>query len=130
MKKQDITPKIINLAKRIAKYWRMEIYEGCWLFDVQNQRLTLAQISSQADAKELGFIPIPSISDCLKKLRELELRYIFHKYNLRKVSVSIIDNKARTILFQSRKNFPILHEALLNALLNVLKKGGINERKN
>ena len=120
MKESQITPRVIKLSKEIAGHWRMEAYEGCWLFYVQNQQLTLAQISTQADVKELGFIPIPSISDCLEKLRELkwciEISWIMEP----RVRLDYVQPKEESKTIKTTGD--TLHEALLSALLEVLRK--------
>jgi len=86
MKKSDITPGVIEAAKKIAELWRMEIYKGCWahLPDKWNKRdfenLVLVQnkesvrnIKREMRRKESyhHWIPIPDIGDCEQKLVEL-----------------------------------------------------------
>ena len=31
MNQQQITDEVKRLAKKIVEYWRVEIYEGCWV---------------------------------------------------------------------------------------------------
>ena len=78
MKQFDITPKIINLSKRIAKHDRMEIYKGCWFVaGATGKTLYLVEWKSPMGAVKAGdkifqaddLIPIPSISDVLEKLQ-------------------------------------------------------------
>lgn len=108
MKKQDITPKVIKLAKKIANHWRMEIYEGCWFAVVSSKKDDWEGIDAKTYEKPLIYLamnlnvgryygyadpfggcgnvfsedphnyclpnewyPIPSILDCLEKLRGL-----------------------------------------------------------
>ena len=136
MKKSDITLKIIELAKKIAELWRMEIYVGCWILDNDGKPALLEKVYK--DDKFMGgygshiryfsksnpkIYPIPSISDCLEKLKELGLRYIFHAWELNEVYVQIISDKAKDVIIDQQETcFTTLHEALLSALLEVLQK--------
>ncbi len=75
MKESDITQPVIDKCKQIAEYWRMEIYEGCWIV-LWNGQIKLIDCESKEDLDEDGYsdkdlTPIPSISDCLEKLDEL-----------------------------------------------------------
>jgi len=38
MKQSDITKKVIELSKKIAEHWRMEIYVGGWICLIQIKR--------------------------------------------------------------------------------------------
>ena len=78
MKEKDITPEVIKLSKEIAELYRMEIYKGCWVgwssddgLDLVTTELGVAFLNKSE--KRLWF-PIPLISDCLEKLRELGWR--------------------------------------------------------
>jgi hypothetical protein len=125
MKKSDITQPVIDKCKQIAEYWRMEIYEGCWYVDIDLVRLW--------QLKEIPSFPsevfsIPSISDCLEKLREG--RWIaFHVYwgIFAKKFVVEIQHYPPTgttsmIIKKHQHTSESLHEALLSALLEVLKE--------
>ena len=123
MKQSDITPEIIALSRKIAEYWRMEIYKGCWYCDIDI--LCLWHENYEPDFPDEVF-PIPSISDCLEKLRALNLRVyisgLHYKYPVNDekwYSVSIHRLPyGEEIVFICIENF---HEALLQALLAVLE---------
>ena len=85
MQEKDITTPIIDKCKELAKHWRMEIYEGCWVhLEEWEEKIFLVTEVNGEDIEVSGFhwistrgffsgedFPIPSISDCLEKLREL-----------------------------------------------------------
>jgi len=130
MKRENITPKIIELAREIAEYWRMEIYVGCWILDGGMIKLVFLKRGQfiyviVGEEKRMtvsgNVIPIPSISDCLEKLRELKLRYIFHAWELDEILVSLISDEDSTVIIDQLKS-DNLYEALLSALLEVLKE--------
>lgn len=129
MKESDITPKVIELAKEIVKYWRMEIYEGCWITraEASGHETTLITARKLDEIEHygfgayinVGFFPVPSISDCLEKLRELQY-YVQWNDNLDFYEVFIwknLDDVPKSIKCKWK-----LHEALLAALLEVLKE--------
>jgi len=137
MKKQDITPEIINLAKRIAEYWKMEIYEGCW---IQNnygkpclELVTKTHLKSyliESVTPEKHWFPIPSISDVLLKLDELNMiiynlgqleQGVDYRY-LSDIWIVVIRKRYRDKSSEVEIKAPSLHEALLTALLGVLEK--------
>lgn len=114
MRESDITPEVIELAKEIAEIWRMEIYVGCWIIHKDGGIPHLVSTGVQFYENEHQ-ISIPSISDCLEKLRELDIEpdisidangNTYLKY----------DDPLKMYLYDS------CHEALLSALLEVLKK--------
>ena len=132
MNQQQITDEVKRLAKEIAKYWRMEIYKGCWVkiggkiqlvSNCNNNYFYTGcnYVKNQWTNRKGSGIPIPSISDCLEKLRELKLRYIFHAWGLDKILVSLIDDEKGCVIVD-QVEAPTLHEALLSALLEVVKK--------
>ena len=136
MKESDITPKIIEKSKELAEYWRMELAYGSWVA-VHFSKLGLAPLlfdgewSSGVPSDSLyhektmelfqkdKWFPIPSISDCLEKLMELRLRYIFHAWELDEILVSLIDDEKGDVTVDQMKA-TTLHEALLSALLEVV----------
>jgi len=141
MKKQDITPKIINLAKRIAKYWRMEIYRGCWIKIGGEAQLITSTCDDYfftgcncfknrwTNRKGSG-VPVPSISDVLLKLDELNMiiynlgqweQGIDHR-DLSDAWIVVIRKRYRDKSSEVEIKAPSLHEALLAALLEVLEK--------
>ncbi len=129
MKKPDITQPVIDKCKQIAEYWRMEIYEGSWILEawhgmalVKWSPYLVSDISLMPHRKNER-IPIPSISDCLEKLRELNDIHFTIDSDARGWAVAIVHP------FHPKFNAEIhdfegdtLHEALLSALLAVLKK--------
>ena len=88
MRKSDIIEKVIELSKKIAEHWRMEIYVGGWICLIQikrgkqkfNPELVDGKIfwidkdtrqlywGSFGEIHKKEYIPIPSISDCLALL--------------------------------------------------------------
>lgn len=116
MKRSDITPKIIELSKEIAKYWKMEIYEGCWIYVAHE--MFLIKIPSIIKERNWNFIPIPSIADCLRKLRKLEQEGTIQKGKTKH------DEATNPLLdyILGMTSLTELHEVLLFALLEVLKK--------
>ena len=134
MNKKHITPEIIELSKKIAEYWRMEIYKGCWV--INKKGVYGVVILSQGDAvavhAEADYVryeewnlkkkvtPIPSISDCLEKLRERPgfMSGYYKKKDFDNSLLNIFKNyiKGRFIVEE-------VHYWLLSALLRVLEKG-------
>ena len=130
MKQSDITPKIIDLSKRIAEKWRMEIYEGCWGILPNDNKLFLITEKIKGISHN-GFraiypilpsfgkttlmasdhIPIPSIEDVLSRLVQLEGATA--KYILAKRCDDVLLGHITVTEF---------HEALLEALLAVLEE--------
>lgn len=140
MRKEDITPEVIGLAKEISSYWRMEIYEGCWyqytslnpLNDEEESCLLLNSdrepISPQKqldaptnDIFRGKYIPIPTIADCSDKLRELGYKYLI-EYDCDGHWLRVYGGKEKYRSFEV--DHQCEHEALLSALLSVLKEGG------
>ena len=142
MRKSDITTPIIDKCKELAKYWRMEIYEGCWVKASNGAIATV--IYKERDpctADLLGYyifdgaamwydlaplediIPIPSISDVLEKLKELGWRnYQFSIAENGRIEMHIIH-----VPFTFKKEDEIIVqgtplEALLSALIKVMKE--------
>ena len=142
MKQSDITPEVIRLSKEIAKHWRMDIYKGCWVYedwDKIDEQTDVGLVQwadgemfyttgSKMDNKKDGVTPIPSISDCLEKLRELgwyvetmHNRLFFtntqdHRWD---VEIAMEEGKFFNDTVTQGKT---LHEALLSALLEVVDK--------
>ena len=136
MRKADITTPIIEKCEQLAKHWRMEIYEGCWV-EVTIGRKTVCHtvgyigedalyrvntglaLFHVARADEL--LPIPSISDCLEKLRELnwypEMAWITEP----RVRIDYLCSGKSSQVIQIKQG-DTLHEALLSALLEAVKK--------
>ena len=135
MKESDITQPVIEKCKEIAKHWRMEIYVGCWICLIQikrgkkkfNPELVDGKIfwidkdtrqlywGSFGEIHKKEYIPIPSISDCLEKLRELEVE----------PDISIDANGSTYLQYDDPLKmylYDSCHEALLSALLEVVKK--------
>ena len=146
MRKSDIIEKVIELSKKIAEHWRMEIYVGGWICLIQikrgkqkfNPELVDGKIfwidkdtrqlywGSFGEIHKKEYIPIPSISDCLDKLRELgyfiriQDQPDFYEVGIWK------DVEDENIAGGASPN---IHEALLSALLEVLKSGVETEKK-
>ena len=121
MNKKHITPEIIKLSKEIAKYWRMEIYEGCWVLQGGLVKLVYQKLGQftrviieceKRDVLEGNLIPIPSISDCLEKLSGITT-------SIEKELLGLVTNLWRGY----HTNIIEFHETLLSALLEVLKNG-------
>ena len=112
MREKDITPEVIRLSKAIAELWRMKIYVGCWVITL---REVVYLIKSESEIEWIeedhGGIPIPSISDCLEKLKELDSEWRTHQL------VAVFDG----LLTYDIMTIQIFHEALLSALLEVLR---------
>ena len=125
MKHETITPKIIELAKKIAELWRMEIRRGVWIIDDDGKEALITRIYN--DGKVMAdygdytryftkdnpkIFPIPDIGDCLGRLEEHSIsarrRTLIPYFN------SYAFGEIKTIEF---------HESLLSALLAVLKEG-------
>ena len=134
MKEQNITLKIKELAREIAEYWRMPIYEGCWahLPDKWNKRdfenLVLVQnkesvrnIKREMRRKESyhHWIPIPDIGDCLEKLRERQgfMPEYYKKKDFNRSLMNIFKN-----YIEGQFTVEEAHYWLLSALLAVLKE--------
>ena len=125
MKQSDITPKIIDLSKRIAEHWRMEIYEGCW-YVLKNSSILGCWFSWGDRAYTDEIVLIPSIEDVLEKLDDLGFMwnfqrtdkgdYQFHIYPL----PTWVVPKYRKNYFETKDK----HETVLLALLEVLRKTG------
>jgi len=128
MKEQDITPKVIELARKITKHWRMEIYEGCWVFLRWPTPFLVRDEHSVEWAIEQNAIPIPSISDCLEKLLELG----YESMNLQRRPLQfpwmtdIWDKESHDLEADTIKRWrnkdETLHEVLFSVLLKALKE--------
>lgn len=140
MNPSSISPKIIELSKEIAKCWKMEMYEGCWIYDDKNDELFMTVGKYMIDkrieydnkfqkpnhitfgdpsSKMRDCIPIPSISDALEKLRELgwDIKIKHYQINSEWQVLVYLSN-----IIKSKDAYaPTEHEALLSALLEVLK---------
>jgi len=144
MKEQNITLKIKELAREIAEYWRMPIYEGCWahLPDKWNKRdfenLVLVQnkesvrnIKREMRRKESyhHWIPIPDIGDCEQKLVELgyESMNLTRRAFQNPWAIKVWDYESHDLdtdtIKASEKTGKSLHEIALSALLAALKEG-------
>ena len=121
MKKSDITPEIIEKSKEFAKYGEPELYVGCWIWE---ERTGLSLISDNPqNYLNPNNIPIPSISDCLEKLRELSIS--IHLSDTARVNIEDVEyfNGSYVVRGINFKKYWFLnnpHEALLSALLEVL----------
>ena len=118
MREKDITKEVIRLSKEIAEHWRMEIYEGCWFVSgLDGQPILYKDILYDPDYKKPD-IPIPSISDCLEKIRELgycmrlEDQPDFYEFGIWD------DVEYAPIATGADQN---LHQCILSALLEVVK---------
>jgi len=122
MKKSDITQPIIDKCKQLAEHWRMEIYVGCWIVTNFGTKLIIKHPTEIPHFRNRGdFTPIPSIWDCLEKLRELGFKAIIHfDYPGDEPMVDAFWFRAIPPLLKSHKKSPSFHEALLSALLEVL----------
>jgi len=126
MKESDIVPKVVELAKEVAKYWKMEIYEGCWVKMVDGlllvkEKQNIKNLKQEKKRKESWhqWFPIPSISDCLEKLREYaneNITIFIDTSMIWFVTLDMYTQKKKTNQSKS------LHEALLSALLAALKE--------
>ena len=146
MKESDITERIKELAREIAKYWRMEIYVGTWVcyVDVNGGRIIDIAVSVVPDEKDSdgvafwvnngysndemdGYFGIPSIEDCLEKLRGLGAIFrLSYQKDLMKKNMEITDyfdgeHTVKEIFFRGYWFLNNPHEALLSALLEVVK---------
>jgi len=138
MKESDITTPVIDKCKQLAEHWRMEIYEGCWV-SVEHMGSTLELIigsdKPRADGKDNrdlfsggNCIPIPTFSDCLDKLRELGCPLEIKPIKVQKWKWRLTWGEPYKIKkpwggITNCKDISALHEALLSALLEVLKSG-------
>ena len=138
MKESDITQPVIEKCKEIAKHWRMEIYEGCWVlhgglvklvFLKRGQFIYIITGEEKLMVVDGDVTPIPSISDCLRKLDSVGMivynsgqweQGIDH-HDLPDVWMLVIrkryGNKSSEIEIKSKS----LHEALLSALLEAVE---------
>ena len=144
MKQSDITPGVIELSKELAEHWRMEIYRGCWIICKDTNRPYLIEVVEEWENKDISydlsegdgittepissfkehidefFIPIPSISDCLDKLRELGFKVRISEIRSDRPHVcKLYDLDGFSVATFTRNS---THEALLSALLEVVKK--------
>lgn len=137
MRKSDITDEVKRLSKEIAEYWRMEIYEGCWIRVGNKTRLILNIVEeyfftndyypggNPQFKKKSGF-PIPSISDCERKLVEMG----YESMNLQRRPfknpwmADIWDKESHDLEANTIKRWEdkgkTLHEICLSVLLKVL----------
>jgi len=130
MKQQTITPKIIELAKKIVELWPMPIYEGCWIAkaiygDLSGNRdykacqvtwllhkgFQVIDTTRGLEDMPIKYFPIPDIGDCLEKLKGLDSEWRTHQL------VAVFDG----LLTYDTMTTQIFHEALLSALLEVLE---------
>ena len=129
MKQSNISPKIIELSKKISKYFRMEIYEGCWVWDEygdpQIKLLTQDEMAYlRTWSNEKYWFPIPSISDVLKKLDDLGFMWNFQRTDKGDYQFHIYPLPT-WVVPRYRKNYfetKDKHETVLLALLEVLRK--------
>ncbi len=139
MEESQITPEVIKLSKQIVEHWRIEIYGGCWLTkDSKSALKTLALVTgtdkwriyfyelnwgntSNHKNKMDEWFPIPSISDCLEKLRERS-EFMPDYYNKKHFDRSLLNIFKNYI----KGEFTVekVHYWLLSALLEVLKSAG------
>lgn len=128
MREKDITPEIIKLSKEIAEIWRMEIYEGCWIVTEEHPkwaRLVTGASDNKCRVLAVHYytddcIPIPSISDCLEKVAEYAAENITIFIDASMIWFVTLDMYTKKKKTNESKS---LHEALLSALLAVLKEG-------
>lgn len=152
MKESDITPEVIKLSKEIAKLWKLEIYRGCWYHNSRDGKLHCWGGSFSIPSEELEFnlqemlpkdkpeplriTPIPSISDCVEKLRKLGW-FIWQIWERGKEPKELsdwviqitkaIESGEYVFGYRMKEHCKLieastLHKALLSALLEVLKK--------
>ena len=134
MEESDITQPVIDKCKQITEYWRMEIYEGCWVISQRKEWKNVSDIEMKADITDDSIvlidnvskvqipsltIPIPSISDCLEKLRELNYKYGI-EYDHDGHWIHIHGGKEEW--YSANFDHQDAHIALLSALLEVLRK--------
>ena len=134
MNQQQITDEVKRLAKEIAKYWRMEIYKGCWVkiggkiqlvSNCNNNYFYTGcnYVKNQWTNRKGSGIPIPDIGDCLEKLRELGGWWnIIVDINSGK-EVFEWGNKKQGLGSIPYKDDSDFYFLLLSALLAVLKEG-------
>ena len=124
MKASSITPKIIDLSKRIAEKWRMEIYPGAWYCYtnyVDENQLNIYPLNEIYPMPEYDRItPIPSIEDVLEKLRGLG--WCIELYWVMEAVVDLVYMKAGEPHRRVKTRSDNLHEALLEALLEALEE--------
>ena len=130
MKQSDITPESIKLSKQIAEFWRMEIYEGCWVSKkvrklvTKDEKIICKEIwktrlynGRTTIIKEGECFPIPSISDVLTRLQELD--YILSIWQRGDKMFAV--TASRPMGMGRSKTSESLYVALLQSLLSVLK---------
>lgn len=140
MKQSDITPKVIELSKEIAKHCQFPVGKGSWILpdkgfhwveplDKDKPHLVVGKTSPPNSYLDLEkykghnslpytvgyFIPIPSISNVLEKLRELKKQINIQVYD---DGYILNDPKKSPQEILSISHF---HEALLSALLEASK---------
>jgi len=145
MNQKQITDEVKRLAKEIAKLWRMELYEGCWVqvaieSDAHQDRLLMFNPEKMfIDGKMLRFsngyyydewFPIPDIGDCERKLLRLGFTYRTDRL-LSCVVIQLYDPEDEGKPYGKEMQGVNTHEALLSTLLEVLKeqKSGVGEEK-
>jgi hypothetical protein len=117
MRKEQITPEVIELSKKIAEKWRMDIYPGCWYcytnYSPEDfiRQYPADKIYPMGDFDRIT--PIPSIADCLQ-----ELKGKFRKLTICNDGKCEIEYLLSDGSYYCVENTP--HEALLSALLEVL----------
>lgn len=146
MEEKDITQPVIDKCKQIALHWRMEIYEGCGVavWNGSLKKITCVGIIAELDEKEKEIwirsngknehhywnnleggwlISIPSISDCLTRLEELNFIWYFQR-NDDETCELLIYPLANFITPKYRKNHfkeKTKHLVALSALFEVSK---------
>lgn len=143
MKQSDITPEVIRLSKELAEHWRMEIYEGCWIARGMGRDLSgeyyykayqvtwllhkgfqIIDTVHGLQEAPIKYIPIPSISDCLKKLREFSdyWRKLEEVEGNTEVTHLVTHFLCGYGFTKTQLALQELHKDLLSALLEVLKE--------
>ena len=143
MRKSDVSQPVIDKCRELAEHWRMGIYEGCWVAraisgDLSGTReykiyqvtwllhkgFQVINTTHGLEDMPIEYYPIPSISDVLSKLKEMKI-----------LDIELIqEGDFWTVWFFSDEEHPkgktcnTLHEALLSALLEILKGRNPNER--
>jgi len=127
MRKEDITNKIRELAREMAKYWRMEIYQYDLFYNTFMKKLQRNLDYEKFEPKSWA-IPIPSILDCLEKLKEFPEDNIRLFYDVEPpLWVIFMDEYNPKQLMEESQS---LHEALLSMLLELLREGRIKRKSN
>ena len=137
MNQQQITDEVKRLAKKIAEYWRMKPYRGCWiktpdellLFEPRDMFLDGVALRFTNGNYSKDWFPIFSIGDCLEKLLELgyesmnlQRRPFKHPWIADVWDKESHDLEANTINRWEDKG-KSLHEIALSVLLAALKEG-------